>query len=219
MDPLQSFHAHGFTINIVPDRDPQNPREWEMAATLAMKNKDWADDDAVSADSEAEFYVRLAQAVGEELYKYIHYEDGEISVWAEPDQHDENIIETARQIAFQNYYITEVYCYQESAGIALSTSGFGSAWDFEQAGFAYIKKAYIKKVEAHAPDSKTEEEWAHDIMASEVETYGQYLNCECFGFVIQSNDGRIVDSGVGFFDLEYCKEEALRVAECATAKS
>ena len=46
-----------------------------------------------------------------------------------------------------------------------------------------------------------------------MEEYGKYVDGDCWGYVIQDEEGEDVDSCWGFIGLEYAEEEANRAAE------
>jgi hypothetical protein len=202
---VDSFTENGLSVSIVYDSHPLNPRDWSSPVHLSMKEDAWSDDSAVSADSTDEFYMRLAEGHG--LLEWAH-ENGhsDPEIWGLNDETREK----AKEIAHEHYFITPVHCYQHS-GIALSTSPFSSSWDAGHAGFAYVAK---EAAEDGAPDDKSPQEWAEDVMTADVDTFGKYLNGEVYGYKIEDKEtGMRVDSCYGFYDLDYCKEQARRIAE------
>jgi hypothetical protein len=94
-----------------------------------------------------------------------------------------------------------VYAYIHS-GIALSTGKFSCPWDSGQSGFVYMK--------AEDAPSYGEPEAA---LRSMVETVGQILNGEVYGYEIVDEQGEHVDSCWGFVGFDDVNAEANRSAE------
>ena len=95
-----------------------------------------------------------------------------------------------------------LYLY-EHGEVAISTTPFSCQWDSGQVGYAYITR------------EKAESEGLTDpakIIEGEVETYGQYLNGEVYGFAVEDEEGNVIESCWGFFGLDSVKEEAFAVA-------
>lgn len=103
-----------------------------------------------------------------------------------------------------------VYMYEHS-GVALSTGKsypFDCPWDAGQIGWIYVDrqkllseystKIITAKVRAHA----------EDVLRSEVEEFGKYLNGEVYGFVVEDEDGNHLDSCWGFIGFEHAESQA-----------
>jgi len=196
------------TAELCLDPDPfESPRKWSTLSTIAAKNENWADEDAPSASTESEFFLRLACRadsdfqikVEEAHYEYIGLGVG---MYDYCDQYPNKLIKEARDITFEHFYIAGLHVHQHS-GIAMSTTPFQSPWDSGQAGFVYVSKA---KAQERAPDDRAPKDWALEIMGGEVETFGQYLNGDVYGYRVEYN-GDTVDSCWGFYDRGYCKEQ------------
>lgn len=86
-------------------------------------------------------------------------------------------------------------------------------WDSGQSGYVYCtREAAIKEFGNKVCTAKVKEK-ALKLMASEVETFSQYLNGEVYGFIVErfDEDGEKVEeleSCWGFYGLEYCMSEA-----------
>ena len=89
-----------------------------------------------------------------------------------------------------------LYCY-EHGGITMNTGGFSCPWDSGQAGWIYTTKEEILKCGGYIKSEKgnwikiTERNWrkaAQIWMEGEVELYDQYLQGECYGYIIDELD-------------------------------
>ena len=98
--------------------------------------------------------------------------------------------------------ITPVYVYDHS-GIALKagarTYPFDCPWDSAQVGFAYITQETYrdcmgKRYTGHPSQYKR----AAEFIRAEVELYGQYVNGECYAYVVEDAEGEVVDSCGGY---------------------
>lgn len=89
-----------------------------------------------------------------------------------------------------------LYVYEHS-GITIRTGGFSCPWDSGQAGWIYTTKEEILKCGGMIKSDKrnyikvTERNWrkaAQIWMEGEVELYDQYLQGECYGYIIDELD-------------------------------
>lgn len=102
-----------------------------------------------------------------------------------------------------------VYLY-DHGGVALSTSPFTCPWDSGQVGYIFVQKNALL-------NEGVDEATAVRCMEAEIETYGQYINGEVYGYVIEDEDGDNVGSCWGFYGLDYCisqaNDEALAISD------
>jgi hypothetical protein len=89
-------------------------------------------------------------------------------------------------------YILPIYMYDHS-GITISTKPFQCQWDSGQVGFVYITQDTLK-----AEFAEYSEDTAECIMKDEVEVYDHYLKGECYGYIIENQEGDEVDSCWGY---------------------
>lgn len=110
--------------------------------------------------------------------------------------------------------------------VALSTRDFRDPWDSGQVGFAALSHAKIMEEYAWGDGDKTPKptqdiiDQARRCIEAEVREYGQYLNGECFGYVVKDPQGEERDACwgfVGFDDAESAARVALRA--CAAFHS
>lgn len=219
MTILDTFDVDGLTVHIRSDEDPINPRTFVTKATFAFKKDHLSDDDAVSVDSKAEFFCRLAGRVDEEFQMRAEEElydpsSPSVGLYDYPDRIPEDLLDDAHEIIHEHYYWSNIYMYRHG-GLALSTSPFDSHWDSGQAGFAYVKKSEIKNMIS----DEDPEEFAQRLIKNGLNQYGAYLNGDAFGYTVEDDAGERYDSCWGFFDQEYCEKQARESAKQLAAKT
>lgn len=96
--------------------------------------------------------------------------------------------------------IFPVYMYEHS-GIALKVGPFHCPFDSGQIGFIYITNETIKK-------EKLNIEKISEYFKIELNIYCQYLNGECYGFEINTEDGETLDSCYGYIGMDSVIEAA-----------
>ena len=89
--------------------------------------------------------------------------------------------------------LLEVYMYAHG-GITIRHYPFSCPWDSGKIGIIYVTRDDIKK---KGLSDKTENE-IKDILIKELELYDQYLQGNCYRFVILNEEGIIIDSCHGF---------------------
>ena len=89
-----------------------------------------------------------------------------------------------------------VYAYIHG-GIALSCGSFGCQWDSGQCGIIYISRERAREELGEKPT-----EFLHNLLESEIKTFGQYLSGEVYGYVVTRGDGEQLDSCFGYYGRE-----------------
>lgn len=94
--------------------------------------------------------------------------------------------------------ILPLFLYDHS-GITMNTTGFACRWDSGQVGFIVASKAAIREnYGIHRITAKQRERAVLHLVA-EVEEYAQYLEGDVYGFVVEDDNGNVVDSCWGFY--------------------
>jgi len=94
-----------------------------------------------------------------------------------------------------------VYGYDHS-GLSISTGRggqFSDPWDSGKLGYIYVTREKILKDFNRKKISKALIKKAYDILEGEVETFGQYLTGDVYGYEITGPGGDFIDSCWGFF--------------------
>ena len=97
-----------------------------------------------------------------------------------------------------------VFMYDHS-GVALSTDRsypFNCPWDSDMLGVIYVDAVKMQDEGLHLNADCTR------YFEREVETFGLWLNGECYGYVIKDENGEEVDSCWGFIGHDYAVEAA-----------
>ena len=112
--------------------------------------------------------------------------------------------------------VLPLYLYDHS-GITIWCSPFSCPWYSGQVGFIYVTLESIRsKYKTRAVTRKIRAQ-AESVLRAEVDTYGDYLTGQVYGYVVEDSDGEQRDSCWGFYGLDYCKQEATESAKGARA--
>lgn len=176
-------HA-GCTIEIWQDADCESPREWDNLGTMVL------------------FHGRY------NLANELDLRQEDYNGWEE--------VEDAIHERLGDMLILPVYMYDHS-GVGLSTDNsqypFNCPWDAGKVGYIAVSLAKVAEEYASLPtmDQEGRERAAKAVLRSEVETYSQWLNGECFGYTVTRGDEE--ETVGGFIGYENCLEEAKHQAE------
>lgn len=111
--------------------------------------------------------------------------------------------------------VLPLYLYDHS-GITMRTSEFGDPWDSGQVGYIYILPEKIHEEWGKGPHAYKK---ARICLVGEVETYDMYLRGDVYGYVVEDEEGKSLDSCWGFFGQECAEEEARAAAKsCAETR-
>jgi hypothetical protein len=89
-------------------------------------------------------------------------------------------------------------------------------WDSGQVGFIYVTPEDIRKEYSCKRITARTREQVKKCLKAEVTEFDQYLTGDVYGYVIEDEDGRQIDSCWGFYGHKYaeeCAKEALKYAE------
>ena len=105
--------------------------------------------------------------------------------------------------------ILPLFLYDHS-GITMSTSSFSCQWDSGQVGFIYATREAVLEAYGKKRISKKTLRAVEASLVAEVKTYDQYLTGDVWGYVIEDDQGKHLDSCWGFFGREFCEQQANR---------
>lgn len=175
MTTLESTTRKGYKVSITVDYDVDNPHDSDYAAKLVLhggRNYIFPNDAGIDF--------------------------GEFEGWAG----------VADELAKRHgaILLTPVWVYEHS-GIALKagarTYPFDDRWDSAQVGFAYITQETYQNVTGKRYVGRPSQyKRAAELIQTEVETYGRWVNGECYGFVIEDAEGEFIDSCGGYIGYE-----------------
>jgi len=219
----------GLTINIVPDSDPESPREWDNLGTMVCwHNRYRLGDDqpdcspllyqmqmaalALSDGGRADGDYRLAclyRQPGESWEDCAYTRDIELEfrIGSNPDK--------LNRVLESHYLMLPLYLYDHS-GITMRCSAFSCPWDSGQVGFIFVSKADARKEFGRL--TKATVARIEQSLRGEVETYAQYLEGDVYGYEVEDSDGETLDSCWGFYGIEDCLSEARNSADYHAGK-
>lgn len=187
-EPIRTYEYRGHTIEIYPDFDPPNPREWDNLAEMACYHPHY---------NFGDFKFKSAQAVRDHmasLGKDDYSEDSEIA-----------LITWLSILDHSGVWLKAGTSFREDLG----------GWDTSRIGFAYVTKSAIER--EYGEFNEENREKARQILAGEIATYAAYVEGDVFGFVVKGPDGEIVDKCFGFYgwheNKNYALEEARRAID------
>jgi hypothetical protein len=105
----------------------------------------------------------------------------------------------------------------DHSGISMSTSSDSFSafdapgWDWGVVGFIYVTHEKIKEEYSELNESTIK--IAREVMVGEVEEYDKYLRGEIYSFVVESPDGKNVESCGGIYEIEDAEREGKEVAD------
>lgn len=98
--------------------------------------------------------------------------------------------------------IEPLYLYDHS-GITISTTPFSCRWDSGQVGFVFVTKENARKNFLVKKVTKKIIQQCETVLKGEVEEYDICLRGECYGYILQDEDGEEIDSCWGFLGSDY----------------
>jgi len=217
----------GYIIKIMPDDDPQNPREdCENFGTMVC----WHDRYYLGDGGGWHNKARNAPDMRQDPENYLRMLAGECRT---PVDCDNCTMETVWKILNRHYLILPLYLYDHS-GITISTGPFSCPWDSGQVGWVYvshkkIREEYSVKSVRHCVLDENKKrikaiDMAEKLIRSEVEVYDAYLTGSVYGYVVEK-DGEDIDSCWGYIETEhniekcYVLEEARSVVDYHAKKA
>jgi hypothetical protein len=175
-----------YTLQVVPDIDPQNPRtEWSDATYMVCWHNNYKLGDAHNA---------LPIAV------------------PNPSDHggwEELEAELRKRFRAQGdpvALILPLYLYDHS-GITMRTTPFSCGWDSGQVGFVLVTQKQLRENWGVKRPSTKRKEQLYDYMRAEVQTYDDYLTGNVYGYEIRNDEDEVVESCWGFYGEKYCRQE------------
>lgn len=175
----------GFSAWIVQDMNPESPRSWDNLGKMVCFHPHYELGDKTDFKSDQSF-IEFWQELG---YKSTReYLEKELKAVVK----------------------LPLFLYDHS-GLSMSTRReypFNDIWDAGQVGFIYATKKGILDAFSKKRLTKSLLLKAEACLVGEVETYGQFLQGNVWGVIIENSEGAIVDSCYGFFGIEVAKNDA-----------
>lgn len=216
---LETFQHNGYTVKIISDPDPTNPRkDYDHVGRMVCWHRRYDLGDETRRDSPEAFLELLVEDFDPTFTT--RWDD---KIWLKMVGHGLSGEEYKRKQAefnkartealwkiIERHYVILPLALLDHSGLHIWV-GRGphwsdpGGWDSGQVGWIYCTK---KKAREEWGKRKDYLEKARKCLEAEVAEYDQYLTGDVWGYVIETPDGEQVDSCWGFFGSEYCKEEA-----------
>lgn len=132
------------------------------------------------------------------------YNLGDLQPSESPDEYMEEVIEPERGVCLP------LFLYDHS-GLAMSTGRqypFDCPWDAGQVGWIHASREAILRDYSAKRLTRGLRERVAAQMRAEVAEYHQYLSGDVYGYVIEDEEGDVVDSCWGFYGYDCCEQEA-----------
>ena len=192
-------------VTLSPDEAPESPRTWGNLGKMWCEHQRYTLDDACPwwwqqllkyGYLEAERYSREFRCT---TIKALFTKS-----W---DDHEALMIEQQKRDGEPLALWLPVYLYNHS-GLALSTKPFYDRWDSGQVGFIVATQKDVREFFGVERISKRVRTLAYKRLEAEVQTYHQYLSGDVWDYLIEDENGEIVDSLSGMYGYDYASEMA-----------
>lgn len=111
-----------------------------------------------------------------------------------------------------------LYLY-DHGGITISTSPFSCHWDSGMVGVIYTTKEKALKEYDQKKLTKALKERLAGYLESEVKTYNQYLTGQVYGYIVEDEEGKRIESCWGFFgEISEVMNEGKRIVDHVTTE-
>lgn len=183
----------------------ENPREFAESRLICWHRR-YDLGNRHNYDNPAELFLELAKEYGGDAFAdYVEHQ--EETVWNDLYENgccgeeasrivDNAIMCRADAIVKTNCVILPVYMYEHS-GVALNTGGYHCPWDSGQVGYIYYTKEQVQSL------FNGSKELALQSLEMEVAIYGEYVNGDTYGYVVEDDDGETIDSCSGFIGVDH----------------
>jgi len=170
---IETIEYKGYNINIYPDDNPDNPRNWDNLGTMVCFHKEYDLGDKTDLTSdmfndweelEANLIKEKQAVVIAPLYLYDH---------------------SGISIKIGNFY---------GCGLPQGHARFDSG----QIGFIYVDKETLKKEYSVKRITKKTKDKAREVLENEVKTYNDYVSGNVYGYQVEDKEENDIDSCWGF---------------------
>ena len=167
-NPIYEETYRDHTIKIIHDPDPESPRDYDNLGTMNCWHRRYNLGDKHDHGDPRELLIDLCD---------LAYET-DLSMNA--------LFARAEKRAV----ILPLYLYDHS-GITMNTTGFHCPWDSGQVGYIYVTLEEIRKEHSVTRVSKNLRAKVADYLRQEVQTFDHYLTGNCYGFVVEKDQGEV----------------------------
>lgn len=211
MENLEIIEYRNYTIKINFDELAESPRFWENLGSLFLPCSNYSFTDRElnnnwlfkNWDNYFNSIFELAQYLinGIDYFKQNNYSNDFIET-LENDLGDLQESEKAYCLVPLSLYI--------HSGIAIRESLLNKDID----GFIYITNEKFLAEYANYDNFAVNSKNIGTYLLNEIETYQSYINGECYFYEIFDKDNNLIDSCCGYYDLDFCIEDAKNYVDC-----
>lgn len=200
-DPIEQEQVGPYTVKVLPDSDGEyaNPLDGEDLFNITYR----ADSRYILGNEPVrdvdEWIMDLVRAADPDWEEYECNQEERI--YADPDRAGK--IEAAMEkrkakVIESSYHMVDVYTYIHSGVAMKAGGGFSCPWDSGRSGVIYAKKSDLREAFQVKRLTKAKIKEIEAQMRVIVQTYGEWLNGEVYGFVVEDEDGEVMESCWGF---------------------
>jgi hypothetical protein len=219
MTPIETINYRGYSIEIHHDTDPISPREDDNLGIIVGWHRRYNIGDQQPKCSASEFLEGLARDADTSIEEIEDRVDTINTHWYNQESRwvgmaNAYLKKRYEQVFNDNYVLLPLYMY-DHGNVSLSTGSFSCPWDSGQVGYVYVSKEDV--ITEYGDWTAETVAKATKCLEGEVETYSQYINGDVYGYIIKNEELEEIDDGScwGFYDDEYCEQEAKRVVDHA----
>lgn len=174
METIETIEHQGYTIRIVRDSDPQNPRaEFDHLGTMVCFHRRY-----------------LLGDFGKGCKDQPPFRSEDFNGWADMENHIRTVLKAV--------VVKPIYLYDHS-GLSISTKPFSFPWDSGQVGFIYVTREKALSEYNTKRITQRLKEQIDGVLEAEVSDYHAYISGDVFGYVVEDSDGNHIDSCFGYY--------------------
>lgn len=170
---LTQTENQNYTLTIIQDEYPENPRDWGNLCTMAIFHNRYNFGDKV------------------------HFYSGDFNSWDEMEKYIRKM---------DVLFCLPIYMY-DHGGTSFSLEKFNCQWDSGQVGFIYVRKKEVREFFRCKNITKNIKDRAIRLAKLELEALEQYTNGDVWTYVIEDEDGDIIEDGSGFYGYSSAEQE------------
>lgn len=202
IEPIEVYEYQGCTINISPEEYPINPLEDcdTLSTMLCSHPKYRLGHEKIGGDVDFLEHL-LTDGEIEKVLNQEETEDWEQSGVRVLRDYYPEAMRKLWDVAHDVAIILPLWLYDHS-GLSIAAGNgnpFHCPWDSGQVGYVYVTKENARSEYGWERISKKRREFLVKIILGEVRTYRQYLTGQVYGFVAKDENGKVIDSCMGFY--------------------
>ena len=196
---IESIDYKSCVIEVYPDFDPQNPREWDNLGIIVCSHGRYELGEEQFDKNRIDYYSSFDELFADYInlkYKIVDPK--------EYDTSNETEIQKVWKWIDKNLLYAPLYLYDHSVLRMKIGSFYGllpqghAEFDSGQVGFIYVDKEKLRK-EYGKRITKNIKEKAMQVLNGEIDTYDSYVSGQIYGYMAKDSKGEDINSCWGFF--------------------